>query len=132
MSYDDFLRGKPRRNNLVTAIVFAIMFMALLSTCVRQSPAASVELLWDRNTEPDLSGYRVTWSNYSGNINDMRAVGTMTTVSPPVTIPMSTTDKWFFRVQAFTPTQTSLFSNHVYVNFIRTPSSLKLQRIDLR
>jgi hypothetical protein len=41
--------------------------------------AASVELQWDANTEPELAGYKIYWGTSSGNYTSSKDVGKTTT-----------------------------------------------------
>jgi chitinase len=113
-------------------IAFSLLtFFALMSS--NPVLGATVELTWDLNTEPDVVGYRVYWSNYSGNTKAMRnVIGTKTATGPPVTVSMSETDKFYFRLTAYNASQESLFSNVVFMNFIGTPKALKFQKIEIR
>lgn len=109
-----------------------VLFLCLIPTLVF---GASVELMWNHNTEPDLTHYTAYYGNYSGNTktfpsrgNVVIPAGTNTVIIPN----LSSTEKWFFRVTASNATHESLYSNFVSVQFIRTPSNLKFQKVEIR
>jgi hypothetical protein len=43
--------------------------------------AASVNLAWDPNTEPELAGYKIYWGTSSGNYTSSKDVGKTTTTT---------------------------------------------------
>lgn len=97
--------------------------------------AASVTLTWDFNpAEDNITSYKVVYGLYSGNTRTFNAKGS---VSVPgtvnvATIPMNGTEKYYFRASALSGVQESLYSNYVYMQFIRTPAALKFQNIQVR
>jgi hypothetical protein len=49
--------------------------MAIFTTAAH---AASIDLQWDPNTEPELAGYKIYWGTSSGNYNSSKDVGRTT------------------------------------------------------
>jgi len=54
------------------------LFFLLCAMLSAAAYAASVELEWDPNTEPQLAGYKVYWGNSSGNYTNSKNVGNTT------------------------------------------------------
>lgn len=110
--------------------VLALMVYATPS----QGATAAVGIQWDVNTDSP-TGYRLCWANYSGNVKTF-AFRNCSTVKHPAnskTITgLSTTEKWFFRVNAFNEFATSDWSNSVYLWFVRTPVNNKFQKLEIR
>lgn len=109
-------------------VIIAVMLLPLITH------SATITLQWDANTEVDLKKYTVYWGNYSGSRNKFVFTGYSTILAPRTTFTKTATgiEKWYFRVTASNDSMESLFSNMVYVNFIRVPSGLKFQKIELR
>jgi len=60
----------------------APLFLLLMATWVMplsNAFAASVDLAWDPNTEPELAGYKIHWGSSSGNYTSSKDVGKTTT-----------------------------------------------------
>jgi chitinase len=108
--------------------IIALLFMATVAQ------AAQVTLTWDLNTEPDLTGYKVYFGNYSGNTSVFPSTGqSQLILAPPYTVTgLDPLKKWFFRVTALAPGQESLYSNMVNVNFIKSPGRMQFIKIDVR
>jgi chitinase len=69
----EFHRGPRHLFFLLTLLLFALCAM-LYSTAY----AASVELEWDPNTEPELAGYKIYWGTSSGSYAFSKNVGNTT------------------------------------------------------
>jgi hypothetical protein len=59
---------------------FALLF-ALCALPLPAAQAASIDLEWDPNTEPELVGYKVYWSTSSGNYTSSKDVGNTTSTT---------------------------------------------------
>jgi chitinase len=68
--------------NFLSLIPWALhltpLFFLLWAMLSSAAYAASVELEWDPNTEPQLAGYKVYWGNSSGNYTNSKNVGNTT------------------------------------------------------
>ena len=68
--------------NFLSRIPWALhltpLFFLLWAMLSSAAYAASVELEWDPNTEPQLAGYKVYWGNSSGNYTNSKNVGNTT------------------------------------------------------
>lgn len=119
-------------------LVTIFMALAVATFCMIPSTvhAATVYLTWDANPAEDaVVKYRVYFGNYSGNTRAFQPVGTVDVAAPTTTATVAnldTTKKWFFRVTAINASMESLFSNVFQLLFIRTPSGVRFQRIDIR
>jgi hypothetical protein len=96
--------------------------------------AADVGLIWDNNPPEDqVRKYNVCWSTYSGNTSKFSFVNcSSTTANKKLVTGVSQLQKWYFRVNASNDTMTSNWSNFVYLNFVRTPSAVKFNKIEIR
>jgi fibronectin type 3 domain-containing protein len=97
--------------------------------------AASVEVTWDANPVEDaVTNYKIYFGNYSGNSRTFVSVGTVSvgTATSGQVMNLSPLQKWYFRVTASNAQMESLYSNMVAVQFIRTPSNNKFQKIEIR
>jgi hypothetical protein len=133
-SYDDFLMGRQRKSVVLPVVILLLSLLFFLTMCARQAPAATVELGWDTNPiEDQVRRYNVCWSNYSGNSKAFAFTNcSSTTTNRKIITDISSLQKWYFRVNATNDTGTSLWSNQVYLSFVRTPSALKFQKIEIR
>lgn len=98
------------------------------------SYAASVELAWDASPPEDaVVKYSIYYGNYSGNTRTFQSVGTLdVATNSGVIANLSPVQKWFFRVTASNAQMESLYSNYVNVAFIRTPTNVKFQKVEIR
>lgn len=101
---------------------------------VVNSFGASVILQCDPNApEEEVTKYEWCWANYSGNTNTFpvtncnNTVGTTTTFSNLVA-----TGIMYFRVRAHNISTHSPWSNKVKIHWVRTPTALKFQSIEVR
>jgi hypothetical protein len=110
---------------------YLLLTLLLISTTAH---AATVTLSWDLNTEPDLTGYKVYFGNYSGNTTTFPyTVQSALIQAPPYTATgLDPLKKWFFRATALSPGQESLYSNVVNVNFIKSPGKARFIQLDVR
>ena len=102
------------------AIVIALLIAA--EWALGQSTGYSVTVTWDANTEPDIAGYRLSWSTNgsSGFTRDCR-LATTQTVSLPSRGP------WTFRVSAYNAQGIeSLPSAPLSVAFPATPAAPRI------
>ncbi len=61
--------------------LFLFLIPLLFALCALPLPAAyaaSVDLEWDSNTEPELAGYKIYWGTSSGNYGSSKDVGKTT------------------------------------------------------
>lgn len=103
----------------LVVILSALVFAAYVRG--QSGSTYSVTVRWDANTEPDVSGYRLRWSDSgtSGWVRDCRLVTTQT-VSLPHRGP------WTFLVLAYnTAGMESLPSSNLVVAFPGTPGGLR-------
>lgn len=115
----------------VCFVAFAIGMVGMMF--VTSARGADVGLIWDNNpVEDQVRRYNVCWSNYSGNQSKFAFSNCSSTTANKKVVSVSQLQKWYFRVNATNDCCTSLWSNQVYLNFIRTPSALKFQKIELR
>ena len=64
----------------VRRMSFIILACVLsMPTFATVTPAATVDLQWDANTEPELAGYKIHWGTSSGNYSSSKDVGKTTT-----------------------------------------------------
>ena len=66
--------GPQRLSFLLICWLLALCFMPLATAW-----AASVDLEWDPNTEPELAGYKIYWGTSGGNYTSSKDVGKTTT-----------------------------------------------------
>ena len=72
---------KAQSSVLSPRYFFLLLIPLLFALCALPLPAAyaaSVELEWDPNTEPELAGYKIYWGTSSGNYSSIRDVGKTT------------------------------------------------------
>ena len=74
---------KAQSSVLSPRYFFLFLIPLLFALCVlplhTAHAAASVELEWDANTEPELTGYKIYWGTSSGNYTASKDVGKTTT-----------------------------------------------------
>jgi len=113
-----------------------LYFAALLMLVCTSAFAATVDLSWEDPNPPEagVKVFKVYFGNVSGN-SKVFPFKRYTTVQAPTTsvsVKVTDTEKWFFRVTAGNSITTTEYSNVAQVLFIRTPKNLKFQRIDMR
>jgi hypothetical protein len=74
-----FLNGVPFAVRRVPCAVRLVpLLIILLTISLSAARAASVELEWDPNTDPQLAGYKIYWGPSSGNYTSSKKVGNTT------------------------------------------------------
>jgi hypothetical protein len=86
-----------RPHRAVSSPARSLLVLALLLLVAAPAFAGSVTVTWDRNTEPDVVGYRVFWGTQSGVYTFNQAVGNATTWTVNDLTPGTT---YYFAVQA--------------------------------
>jgi hypothetical protein len=109
----------------------ALLLLALLVSAAPAFAQISVTVAWDANTEPDVTGYVVSWGPRSGFYNASADAGNNTqyTVSG-----LDPDQRWYFVVQAYTADRLfSLPSAEVSTNgvIVQTSGTLLDQRPNL-
>ncbi len=72
---------KAQSSVLSPRYLFLFLIPLLFALCALPLPAAyaaTVELEWDSNTEPELAGYKIYWGTSSGNYSSSKDVGKTT------------------------------------------------------
>jgi hypothetical protein len=103
----------------VRALVVVWLLMMAAS-----AEAATVTLAWDRNTDPSVQGYIVSYGTQSGTYTTAVDVGDQVTWS--VVLNPSTTTTYFFAVQAYNATGTSAYSTEVSTVVVPSQSRLTI------
>ena len=86
--------------NLALAIRCALLTLCLPTVCF----AEKVTVAWDANTEPGITGYRVSYGTSSGNHTTTLDVGNQTTTA---LTGLLAGQRYYFVVRALTSTQVS-------------------------
>jgi hypothetical protein len=101
-----------------SAVVFALLLSA------SSASAATLTLQWDRNAEPTVTGYVVSYGTKTGTYTNTVDVGNQVTAT--LTLTPTTTTTYFFAVRAYTPTTTSAYSTEVSTTITIVPSQATL------
>jgi hypothetical protein len=101
-----------------SAVVFALLLSATSAS------AATLTLQWDRNAEPTVTGYVVSYGTKTGTYTNTVDVGNQVTAT--LTLTPTTTTTYFFAVRAYTPTTTSAYSTEVSTTITIVPSQATL------
>jgi len=88
----------------------------------------SITLVWDRNTESDLAGYKLYSSDVSGDYSDI-PIETIIKDSNTITIEMDVTTDIYFVLTAYdTANNESGYSNQViFIDYPYPPENLKIK-----
>jgi hypothetical protein len=111
---------------LVTCLAFLLL--------AEPVSAASVDIWWQHDAFPTNLGYKIYWSNYSGN-SKVFPFKRYTTIGNTKSVKingLNDTEKYYFRVTAYDALGESPYSNYISLFFIRKPTELKFQRIEIR
>jgi hypothetical protein len=84
---------------ILRPLVAAISTAVLLLGFAGSAAAASITLQWDANTEPDITGYIVSYGTRSGVYDHQLDVGKTTTA----VISLASTGSYYFVVYAYSP-----------------------------
>lgn len=107
-----------RSRKMKKAILISIMIWAILSLAAL-SYAMDVRLACDPNSESDLAGYRIYWSQTSGQYSTAQMqeypLASITPATPEFIVTnLSETGRWYFVATAYdTEARESLYSNEV-------------------
>jgi hypothetical protein len=123
MGPEAYSSGVVSRANAVRMIVLALLVIILTARAVE---AATVNVLWDPNQEPDVIGYIVSWGTSSGIYTNSANVGNQTIF---LFSPSNTAVAYYIVVQAYNSGGlTSAFSKEVVVppsaTVLRVPSAI--------
>ena len=103
--------------------VLCVLFAALLSG---SAEAATVTLAWDRNTEPDVQGYIVSYGTASRTYSTEVNAGNQTSVT--ITLNPSQTRIYYFAVQAYNASVRSALSAEVNTTIMAGTPVLTIDR----
>lgn len=96
---------------MTNRIVRAFILVFVLLGASTAADAATITLQWDRNAEPAVTGYTVSYGTQSGNYATNVNVGN--TTSWTVVLNPTVTSTYYFAVRAYTATATSAYSAEV-------------------
>src|SRR5262249_4824524 len=85
----------------MAARLLRIFALGLVLSGTARADAASITLMWDRNTEPDVTSYVVSYGTHSGVYDTRVDVGNVTSYS--LALAPATTTTYYFIVTARSP-----------------------------